>query len=208
MPHAIINVSDPIMAANLGASEEIGEALWVSSVVAAMAATRCANPVVSIIGAEKAGADVAAALASMLDPRRNHSWREDRLGALVDLGEVTWIVQCRDPGALPAGVAEHVTAVPMIGAEIRPDSLAGPSLLHEVLDDLGLEFGAEGLTWERVRAALGDWEWNAMGVFYADMRSAVVESVYQAAVGAEAVNQKDHSRHAHPSDPWRPTFNR
>ena len=93
VPHIILNLSDPVIAMNVAGSGEINEALWVSPIVTAMAATRCANPVVSVVGAEH-NADAAMALVTMIDPALGRAcvrgpYRYDgrsRRGELADPG--------------------------------------------------------------------------------------------------------------------------
>lgn len=92
VPHVILNLTDPLVAANIAASRRVNEALWASPITIAMAATRCANPVVSVIGTDRMSDDVASGLASMIDPDTSVFWSEDQLGTCVDLSEVTWIL--------------------------------------------------------------------------------------------------------------------
>ena len=185
VPHAILNVSDPVIAANVGAAGEVGEALWVTPVVAAMAATRCANPVVTVVGADEATGDVAAALAAMIDPATAGSFREDRLGVLVDLGEVTWIIQCRPQRQLPPALSGLATPIPLGAPSADPESLLGLSILLEALDDLGVDPDAAGLTWSGIMAGVSSrWRWRSPRAAYAEFRSALVEASYVAALGA------------------------
>ena len=93
VPHVILNLSDPIIASNLAASRAVGETLWASPVTVAMATTRCANPVVTVLGAEFASDDVTNGFLSMIDPELGAVWREDLLGVQVDMSEVTWVFQ-------------------------------------------------------------------------------------------------------------------
>lgn len=174
VPHVILNVTDPVIAANLASSGHVSEALWASPVTVAMAAKRCANPIVTVIGIDKVGDDIAAGIVSMIDPATGRSWSEDQLKTEIDLGEVTWAVQCdsltRVPPAL-RGLAAHVefSSLPS-GVE----NTAALSILLEVLDDLGLDEADPAFDWPNVACRLSAYHRTAKHL-YAQMTEAVTD---------------------------------
>ncbi|MFW2850721.1 hypothetical protein ACM61V_02180 [Sphingomonas sp. TX0543] len=177
VPHVILNLSDPVIAMNVSASGEINEALWVSPVVTAMAATRCANPVVTVVGAEH-NADAAMALVAMVDPMLGRAWREDRIATSADLGEVSWFIQCSDPSNLPSPLVDRLQIVPMRQKNVVPNSTIALSLLTEVLADLGIARNDPAVVWHDIVDRI-DWcGFTTAAKAYADLRSAVIQAQY------------------------------
>ncbi|WP_210358332.1 hypothetical protein [Sphingomonas beigongshangi] len=68
--------------------------------VLAMAATRCANPVVTVLAADRLQPEVQRELAWAFDKVNASRWCEEALSGFVDLGHVTWIVQAEDSDAM------------------------------------------------------------------------------------------------------------
>lgn len=172
LPHVILNLTDPLIAANIACSGQVGEALWASPVTVAMAAKRCANPVVSVIGIDKVGDDIAAGLVAIIDPATGRAWEEDRLQTYVDFGEVTWIIQCDDLTRVPPALraqAAHVAFAPFPG---NIETTAALSMLLEVLDDLGFDEADPAFDWPKVTWHLGSYHRSAKSL-YADMVDAV-----------------------------------
>ncbi|CAM3248965.1 hypothetical protein SPAN111604_13055 [Sphingomonas antarctica] len=188
--HVILNLSDPVIAMNVSASGGINEALWVSPVVTAMAATRCANPVVTVAGAEH-NADAAMALVAMVDPMLGRAWREDRIATSVDLGEVSWFIQCSDPSNLPLPLADRLRVVPMRQKNVVPDTTIALSLLIEVLADLGLARNDPAVVWHDIVDRI-DWRGlTTPAKAYADLRSAVIQAQYDFATERHATADLD-----------------
>lgn len=199
MPHIILNLSDPVIGASMAASSEVSEALWVSPVVTAMAATRCANPIVSMIGAGT-NADAGLAVASMVDPFLGRAWAEDRIGTIVDLGEVTWLVQADAIQELTAPLAEKLSVIPMQQVDVDPQSPVFVSLLAEVFEDLKLAPVDPTVSWDDIvrRVARqyglgGDYPrfhhyeprhfGRSVRQIYGHLRTAIIEAQYDFAVG-------------------------
>jgi hypothetical protein len=188
--HVILNLSDPVIAMNVSASGEINETLWVSPVVTAMAATRCANPVVTVVGAEH-NADAAMALVAMADPMLGRAWREDRIATSVDLGEVSWLIQCSDPSNLPSPLADRLRIVPMRQTNVVPDTTIALSLLIEVLADLGIARNDPAVVWHDIFNRI-DWRgFTTAAKAYADLRSAVIQAQYDFATQGHATADLD-----------------
>lgn len=192
--HVILNLSDPVIAMNVSASGEVNESLWVSPVVTAMAATRCANPLVSVVGAEH-NADAAMALVSMIDPVLGRAWQEDRIATNVDLGEVSWLIQASRQEALPAPLLDRLAIVRMDVVNVRPDSTAALSVLLEVLGDLGIARDDPAVVW---RDLLDRVEWRgfrSLKQVYADLRGAVIDAQYEFALQRHAASEADAAPH-------------
>ena len=195
VPHVILNLSDPVIAANIAASGEINEALWVSPVVTAMAATRCANPVVTVIGTDH-HPDAAVSLAAMIDPVLGRAWDEDRIATVVDLGEVTWIVQATTVAELPIPLRDHLVVVPMQRIACVQDSQMMVSLLAEVLDDLNLSPADPAVSWNEISLHMSRGSRRSPKQAYEALRSAVIDAQYAFAVSRlqsadlDAIDQK------------------
>jgi hypothetical protein len=179
--HVILNLSDPVIAANVSASSEVSEALWVTPIVTGMAATRIANPVVSVIGADR-DLNAAVALASMIDPVSGRAWHEDRIGTTVDLGEVTWLVQANAPADLPEPLREQLTVIAMERTFCRLESQVLLSLLCEVLNDLNIEPSDPSVSWDDIMSRLQMGQAASPKQAYGRLKMAVIDAQYDWAV--------------------------
>lgn len=173
VPHAVINLTNPVIAANIAASSEIGEALGASPLTIAMAAGRCANPVATVIGADRVNEDVLAGLAVMMDPERCRRWREDRLGVDIDLGEVTWILQ-RDSGRhVPSWIAPDAHAVKLRAIRWRTDHELALSICLEAMGDLNIDPHDGTWSWRRISEQLPQARATTAKELYANMIDAL-----------------------------------
>ncbi len=154
VPHAILNLSDPVIATNVAASRQVGEALWASPVTIAMAASRCANPVVTVLGVDKLGADIVGALVSMIDPATSSAWIEDQLGVAIDLGEVTWIIQSDRPDAVSPEIRRLASTISLQSPPQRRDSVFALSVVLEAMADEGVDPRDPAFGWVEIRRHL------------------------------------------------------
>lgn len=175
VPHVVLNLTDPLIAANIAASRRVDETLWASPITVAMATARCANPVVTVIGADQAGGDVQAGLAAMIDPDTGVFWSEDQLGTCIDLGEVTWILQCDSPASLPSTLRNTLTPVSLNRVPTPIESVFALSVLLEAMGDLGIEPGDPAYSWSRIREALPSRHVASAKALYAGMVSAITD---------------------------------
>lgn len=178
LPHVIVNLTDPVIAANVASSGQVGEALWASPITVAMAAKRCANPVVSIIGIDKVGDDIADGIASMIDPATGRSWSEDKLETEMDFGEVTWIIQCDDITRVPAALRSQAAHIGFAEFPRGLETTAALSMLLEVLDDMGLDEADPAFEWTNVARALGGYHRGAKSL-YAEMTHAITTIAHE-----------------------------
>lgn len=177
VPHAVLNLTDPVIAANVAASGEITEAIGASPVTIAMATARCANPVVTVVGADRVGDDVLAGLTAMMDSERGRRWREDRLGIDVDFGEVTWVLQ-RDVGrGIPSWVSPVADAVALRSAPHGRDHVLALSICCEAMGDLGIDPRDGAVSWHRIREQLPRYGLNTAKALYANIVNALRESL-------------------------------
>jgi hypothetical protein len=172
VPHVILNPTDPVIAANIASSGQVSEALWATPITVAMAATRCANPVVSVIGIDKIGDDIASGLVSMIDPATGRSWSEDKLQVEMDFSEVTWIVQCDDVRRVPPALRAQAAHIGFAEFPRGLETTAALSILLEVLDDLGFDEADPAFEWTNVARVLGGYHRSAKQL-YAEMTHAV-----------------------------------
>ncbi len=119
-----------------------------SPVTVAMTATRCANPVVTVLGADQVSDDVIAGLAWMMDPEGGVAWREDQLGVSVDLGEITWVLQGERMRVIPAMLEERLTSVSLMSPASSVDSVFGLSVMLEAMGDLGVDLSDPAFAWD------------------------------------------------------------
>ena len=94
--------------------------------VIAMAAARCANPVVLVELPSQVDLpdDAAVRLATMIDPLRSARWLDAGSGTIFDLSHINWIIQAEE---LPDRIAEALDAAGDVFAVHEPDGL-GSSL--------------------------------------------------------------------------------
>lgn len=154
VPFVILNLTDPLIATNLGASRRVGEALWASPVTVAMAAARCANLVALVVGVEEASGDAVSGLVSMIDPEAGACWREDQLNTVVDLGEVTWLIQAEQASRLPASLRPLVTQVWFEPPPTGSETVFALSMMLEAAGDLAIDLTDPLYSWRRISAHL------------------------------------------------------
>ena len=190
VPHVILNLTDPVIAANIASSGQVSEALWASPVTVAMAAKRCANPIVTVIGIDKVGDDIASGLVSMIDPTTGRSWSEDQLQTEVDFGEVTWIVQCDDLTRVPPTLRTLAAHVKFAEFPAGIETTAALSILLEVLDDLGFDEADPVFDWPNVARVVGRYHRSAKGL-YAQMTQAVTSIARDGAPALDTDDDED-----------------
>lgn len=173
VPHAVLNLTDPVIAANVAASGEIGEAMGASPVTIAMATARCANPVVTVLGADRVGDDVLSGFQAMVDPARCRRWREDRLGIDVDLGEVTWILQRDLQRAVPSWVAPDADAIALRTIPSGTDHVLALSICLEAMGDIGVDPRSGTCSWDQISEHLPRHSYHSAKSLYADMVDAL-----------------------------------
>lgn len=109
-----------------------------SSAVLAMAASRCANPLILVTGVDDATPEAAEALASMIARESTTRWVDEGLEAVVDLGQVSWLIQTADATNLPPSFPADMHVVRLDRPDQGQASLLALSLLAEVAADLQL----------------------------------------------------------------------
>ncbi|RSV17320.1 hypothetical protein CA236_11360 [Sphingomonas sp. ABOLG] len=138
VPLVPMDLSEPDSVLQLRGERRGPELVLPSLPVLAMATTRCANPLVLVTGIDRASPHVQALLARMLAAGEAARWREDALGAVVDLGHVTWLVSVEQPGTLDPTLRAclqrvHLPPPGPVGLRFR-----ALEILIEVVGDLGL----------------------------------------------------------------------
>jgi hypothetical protein len=173
--HAVLNLTDPVIAANIAASSEISEALGASPVTISMATHRCANPIVTVVGADRVGDDVLAGLAAMIDPDLCRRWREDRLGIDIDFGEVSWVLQCDVGRSIPSWVAPGAATVALRPIPAGTDHVLALSICLEAMGDLCIDPRGASCSWERISGQLPRYAYATAKTLYANMVQALRE---------------------------------
>lgn len=174
LPHVILNVSDPIIASAVASSGGVSEALVALPITVAMAANRCANPIVDVIGIDQASDDVKAGLAAMMDTDAGVYWSEDQLATCVDFSEVTWVIQTESAAALPSIIRNATTTVAFSAPPRGIDSVFTLSVMLEAMGDLGVEPTDPTYGWSRIRDRLSGHYQPSGKALYAD----IVDALY------------------------------
>lgn len=174
-PHAVINLTDPLIAANIAASRGVAENLWAFPSTVSMAATRCANPVITVIGADRVEADVASGLAALIDPGAGQCLMEDRLGISVDLSQVTWVLQCDEPGKIRSAISKGIPVVTLSRPPDGIDTVLALSIFREAMEDCRMEMADPTYSWGRIRSMLPDRHFMHAKSLYADMVNAITQ---------------------------------
>lgn len=137
VPFTTIDVSGASGAASLRPAPRRHDITYPSTIVMAIAAAGCANPVVLITGVEEAQPVTLDLVQSLVDPASNARWTEPALGAVIDLSYVTWLVQ----SSAPLGIARKLSHLPQLAVELdrEHEALRVLTILSEVFDDLRID---------------------------------------------------------------------
>lgn len=150
VPHAMLDLSAPGAIEQLGQRPRGPDLVMPSVPVLAMAISRCANPMISVVGANRLDEAGQRFFALMIDPDTAARWVEDAVGATVDLRQVSWIVQADAGGMLS----------PSLARQLRPVGLRWPDpgaeSLHfaEVIAEAAIDECVHGFTGAQIAAAM------------------------------------------------------
>ena len=137
VPFTTIDVSARGGGSLLGRPMQAPDLAMPSRIVTALASGACANPVVLITGVDTAKPETVQSVQAMVDPATSARWNEPAIGAVIDLGHVTWIIQSSGG----AGVARPLGHLRRI--DIRLDDyrrrLRDLTIVSEVMDDFGVD---------------------------------------------------------------------
>lgn len=137
VPHVSIAVGGALGIEQLRPSGCGPDLRFPSAPVLAIAVSRCANPIVSVSGADLLDASGQAELARMLDPATAERWVDYACAATVDLRHVNWMIQAHDPSALAPGLLRLVKPVLLR----PPEGDDSPLHLVEVLAEAAIDKG-------------------------------------------------------------------
>ena len=167
VPHVRLDNDQLARCAAAGEISPRSDAQWVSPVATAMAAARCANPIVSVPEADALSPESLAALKLMAGPSAGQVWPELRLRTFVDLSEVSWVLQVSDPSKLPPELLGGAYVVEMDDLWHAGDTLR-TSVTLEVLHDLDRKPEPAHLTGHRTSRGV-----PSPAQLYQDIRSAL-----------------------------------
>lgn len=173
-PHAVLNLTDPLIASSIAASRDVAENLWAFPPTIAMAAMRCANAVVTVLGADRVEADVTSSLAALIDPESSQCLIEDRLGISVDLSEVTWILQCDEPGKVRSATGRDIPVVALSSPPNGIETVLALSIFREAMEDCRMDMTDPVCTWDRITRMLPHYHFMHAKSLYADMVNAIM----------------------------------
>lgn len=101
------------------------------------ATSACANPVVLITGIESAAAGVIGLVQAMMDPATSSHWNEPSIGAVIDLSQVSWMVQSTSLLGVPRLLA-HIPRID-IALDDERRRLRDLTIVSETMDDFGVD---------------------------------------------------------------------
>ena len=107
-----------------------------------------------MVGAEQASADAISGLTSMIDPEAGACWREDQLNTVVDLGEVTWLIQAEQANRLPASLRPLMTQVWCERPPAGNETVFALSMMLEAAGDLAIDLADPLHSCHRISARL------------------------------------------------------
>ncbi len=114
VPHITFDLEDVEVVERLQGVSRGPDVLIPTAPVLAMAASRCANPVVTVVGADTVTEEVQMNLARMIDPSTSDRWADRSVGATVDLRQVSWFVQAHRPELLAAPLFHLLRPIELI----------------------------------------------------------------------------------------------
>lgn len=150
LPHVGLDLSDPAGTEQLRQRPRGPDLVLPSLPVLAMAVSGCANPVISIAGLDGADLETQGELAKMIDPRTGARWVDFATRSTVDLRQISWIVQCRDPSMISPALLGLLSRVELHWPE--PHEL--PLHLAEVLAEAAIDAGVIDRVEHRVAEGL------------------------------------------------------
>jgi hypothetical protein len=134
LPHVVFDLADP----RIGCREAPPEVPEPVPPLVAMAISRCANPLVSVVNADTASPVALALITRLVDPRANRRVVATALGAQLDLGQVSWLVQSSAPDSLPHRLTDLLVRVDLEDPDGEDTDFVAIDLMAEVVADLGL----------------------------------------------------------------------
>lgn len=137
LPLLVVDASTPAGRAQLKGTAAPGCTALPPFPVLAVAASRCANPIILIEGVRQ-GTDLVDLIGPFIDPDRAPRYESAHLGCALDVGEINWIIQVDgDDGVskLPAGWASVVRFRPPADHRLALLSLIGA--VSDELDSAG-----------------------------------------------------------------------
>lgn len=134
LPHVTLDLHDARLVRR-EASPDVPEPV---PPLVAMAMTRCANPVVSVINADTAPPPALALVTRLVDPALNRRIVVDALSTQLDLGQVTWLIQSSAPDRLPDRLCDRLVRIDLQVPDGEAIEFMTIDVLAEVVSDLGL----------------------------------------------------------------------
>lgn len=182
LPHVVMDVAEAAGEALVGHSPHGPDLVLPAAPVLAMAVGRCANPVISVVGVEELSDAGQRRLATMIDPSTAAQWIDHAAQATVDLRQVSWFIQSRNPHAI----------VPQLLRLLNPVELRWPDdqqlfvveVLAEAAVDLGVVDRVGPVISEAINALLPATRRMSTAEVYAQARRWVADNFFDSADAA------------------------
>jgi hypothetical protein len=137
VPFAVMDARNASGAARTASGAGSPDVAVPSAIVLAMASSGCANPIILVTGIDDATQEEAEAIASMIAQESAPRWVDEAIEAVVDLSDVSWLIQT-DAQALPPSFPAEMSVIDLT----KPNRVQAPllafSLIAEVAADLEL----------------------------------------------------------------------
>ena len=137
LPHVQMHLGDAT-AQSIQARSQGPDVVLPAPPVLAMAASGCANPVITVIGVDEVDRDTQEWLAALVDPSRSSRWIEEGVGAVVDLSRISWFVQSNAVGDLAPALVNALRLVELVRPSPAEFDLHLVDVLAEVVADRGM----------------------------------------------------------------------
>ena len=143
VPHAYLDFRDPAGIDQLRPRACGPDLVLPALPVLAMAIGGCANPIISVVGAECLDRASLHDFAALIDPATAGKFVDHATGCMVDLRQISWLVQCSDPREISSALSGLFVPVEMRwpGNDSLPlhvaEVLAEAAIDAEVIDQLG-----------------------------------------------------------------------
>lgn len=137
VPFATIDVSAQHGGSAFGGQSPAPDIRLPSRIATVLATSACANPVVLITGIESAAVGVIGLVQAMMDPATSSHWNEPSIGAVIDLSQVSWMVQSTSLLGVPRLLA-HIPRID-IALDDERRRLRDLTIVSETMDDFGVD---------------------------------------------------------------------
>ncbi len=137
LPHVRLDLGDAVGLEQIRPSSWGPDLVLPSLPVLTMAVSRCANPMISVVGLDRVDQAAQQLLATMIHPDTAGRWVDRVADGAVDLRQISWMVQVDDPYRLTPALQGLLTPIELFWP--GPDDIRDH--LIEVLAEAAIDLG-------------------------------------------------------------------